>query len=410
MQRNRIVCIDLGSNTVKAVVGAKNGEILEVVASASVAAQGVVCGVVTDLEKCTNALKKVFDEVKARETDFVVVGLSGYYVESTKSTQSKYIAEGSRVKKDDLYELFEKAEEAYLKEEQKQLDVVLKYYNVDDLSNLQNPEGMQGVKLEALYNIFSYRKTLLKNIEQCIQDAGFSVGKFVFSSCRIADILFSEDEKEIGVLVLDIGADTTRASIFVDNALYASFAVPFGGRSVTLDIKNSYPITLKQAESLKKQFSCALEELAEENTEVGFKSSDEWGGRSLRVSQLAGVVQCRLDEIFRGIRYQLRKLDLEDLIELVVFTGGGAEENAMKDYLGKCFQTPAKIAEIQENLLEGITNLSATKYANVLGILYHELNQEDTEEEKEFPGFFERVAYGFRNLFGKKSSGEDTKM
>lgn len=410
MQRNRIISIDIGSDTIKAVVGTKSAEGFEILNYASVSVQGVVCGVVTDVEKCTQSVKKVLQEVKAKETDFIVVGLGHYYIESTKSIQSSYIAEGAKVSEEDLDALLEKAENAYLKEDLEFLDVFLQYYHVDDVRGIQNPIGMRGVKLEAAYTIFACRKTLLANIEQCVNNAGYQVGDFVFSPYYASEILFTETDKEEGVLVIDCGADLTRVSIFVEGALYASFAVPFGGRSVSIDIKNSYPVTMKQAENLKKQFSCALAELAEENAEVGFKSSDAWGERSLRVSELAGVVQCRLDEIFRGIRYYLRKMALEDLVESIILTGGGAAQKGIKESIEKKFQVPVHIAKIEEDSFLTTDALPELKYANALGVLHFELKEETIENFDEKPKFFEKLSEGFRNLFGRKHGEEDTQM
>lgn len=410
MQRNRIVCIDIGSQDIKVVVGLKSVEGLEVLDATSVPVQGVVCGVIADVEKCAQGLKKALNNVKAKETDFLAVGLSNYYVESAKSIQSKYIAEGAKIGEEDLDDLYEKAENAYLKEELELLDVFLQHYHVDDIRGIQNPLGMRGVKLEATYNIFSCRKTLLGNIEQCVNQAGFEVGEFVFSPYYLSEIIFSEEDKESGVLLIDMGAEITRASIFVDNALYASFALPFGSRSITQDIKNSYPVTQKQAERLKKQYSCALAELAEENAEVSFKSSDAWGERSLRVSELAGVVQCRLDEIMRGIRYQLRKMALEDLVETIILLGGGTAQNSMKEYIEKKFQAPARLATIRVGAFFVDKSLPALQYANVLGMLFFELNEAHVGSQNDSVGFFEKLSGSFRSLFGGKGKGKDTEM
>lgn len=410
MQRNRIVSIDVGSQVIKVVVGAKSPEGFELIEKTSIPVQGVLCGVVTDVEKCAKALKKALTNVKARETDFLMVGLGNYYVESTKSIQSKYIAEGVKINEADLDDLHEKAENAYLKEELELLDVFLQYYQIDDMRGVQNPVGMHGVKLDAAYTMFSCRKTFLANIEQCINEAGFEVGEFIFSPYYTAELLFSEEDKESGVLVVDCGADVTRVSLFVDSNLHTSFAVPFGSRSVTNDIKNSYPITTKQAESLKKQYSCALAELAEENAEVGFKSSDAWGERSLRVSELAGVVQCRLDEIFRGIRYQLRKVNLEDLVESVILIGGGASQNTLQAYIAKKFQVPVKLGVVRDDAFICKDEIDALQYANALGLLYFELKEGNVVNYDQEPSFFKKLSGGFRNLFGSKRSTEDTKM
>lgn len=410
MQRNRIICLDIGSDAIKAVLGTKSSEGIEVLEVTSVPMQGVVCGVVTDVEKCSEAVKKSLSALKAKENDAIIVGLNNYYVESVKSVQNKYIVEGAKISSADLDELYEKAKNAYLKESLDLVDVFLQYYNVDEIRGIQNPTGMQGIKLEAVYNLFSIRKNLIANIEQCVNNAGFQVEDFIFSPYYTSKILFSEEDKETGLLVIDLGADTTRASLFVDSALYTSFAIPFGSRSITLDIKNSYPVSLKQAESLKRQYSCALAEMAEENAEVSFKSSDAWGERSLRVADLAGVVQCRLDEIFRGIRYQLRKIGLEDSVESIMLIGGGSAQNSLKELLEKKFQVPVKFATLSDDAFIGSNTISEAVYANALGMLHYELEDNGETEEEDGAGFFGKLTEGFRSFFGKKGHTEDTKM
>ncbi len=412
MQQNRVVCVDIGSDSIKVVVGMKSSEGLELLEKTSVPTKGIAFGVVTDVEKCSQSLKQAFANVKVRENDFIVVGLSSYYVESTKSEQSKFIREGARVCEADMDELFEKAENAYLKEDLKQLDVCLQFYNVDNIRGIQNPAGMSGVKLEATYRIFSCRKTFLGSLEECINLAGFQVGRFTFSSSYLADLLIDEDDKEIQTLILDLGADATRVSLFEEGALLTSFALPFGGRSITMDIKNSYGIAFQQAEKLKKKFSCALAKEADEDIEILFDSKEgkerSW---SLRVVELAGVLQCRLDEIFTGIRYQLVKLSLSDSIEKVLFIGGGTNHKQMKEYLENQFNVPAQKAVLRNDVFLNVNTaeFETWKYANVLGMLAFYL-QELVMEETEEVSIFQKISTGFRSFFGGKSAGKDTQM
>ncbi|MBS9768885.1 MAG: rod shape-determining protein [Flavobacteriaceae bacterium] len=271
---------------------------------------------------------------------------------------------------------------------------------------------MSGVKLEATYRIFSCRKTFLGSLEECINLAGFQVGRFTFSSSYLADLLIDEDDKEIQTLILDLGADATRVSLFEEGALLTSFALPFGGRSITMDIKNSYGIAFQQAEKLKKKFSCALAKEADEDIEILFDSKEgkerSW---SLRVVELAGVLQCRLDEIFTGIRYQLVKLSLSDSIEKVLFIGGGTNHKQMKEYLENQFNVPAQKAVLRNDVFLNVNTaeFETWKYANVLGMLAFYL-QELVMEETEEVSIFQKISTGFRSFFGGKSAGKDTQM
>ncbi|PVX50944.1 cell division protein FtsA [Balneicella halophila] len=410
MQRDRVICIDIGSHSIKAVVGTKSFEGHEIIDATLVPAQGVAYGVVNNVEKFTASIKTALKNVKAKENDLIIVGVSNYYVESFRTPQQKFIAEGKKIDHNDLDELYENAENAYLKVELVMLDVFLQHYNVDEIKGIQNPLDMEGIKLEGIYNIFSCSKKLISNIEQCVNNAGFDVAEFIFSPYYASKVIFTEEDKETGVLVIDLGADVTRISLFVDGAMYASFAVPFGSQSVTQDIKSSYPVTMKQADALKKDFSHALADLAEENAEVSFSSADAWGGRSLRVSQLSAVVQCRLDEIFRGISYQLRKMGLDDFVESITLVGGGALQNSMKEFLEKKFEVPVREAKLREDVFVDNKNLSALYYANALGMLHYMIDEEIEKEANNQSGFFEKISTGLRSLFGSRGSGDDAKM
>ncbi len=415
MQQNRIVCIDMGSATIKVAVGVKNSDKIELLATTSVAVEGVIRGGITNIEKCTQAFKKAFDAVRVQPDDYIVVGLGNYYVETTKSEQYKYIDEKAVIEQKHLDELYDKAVDAYLQEGLEKLDVFLRYYNADDIQKIQNPLDMRGVvKLEGVYSILSCRKGLLQNIRQCIKELGFEVSEFVFSSYYAKHIVFGADEKQAGVLVLDIGEDITRASIFVENALYTSFATPFGASNLTLDIKNSYPVTLEQAQQLREQFSSALVELAEENSEVVFEATNGWGtdDYSLKVKDLSAVVQCRLDEIFRGVRYQLDKMGLDDLIESIILTGGGSQQNHMEAYIEKNFRTPAKIGTYKSGLYANINKeeYPAWAYANVLGMLQLGLEDIGVEEREDKPNFVSRMFGVFKKSFIGKPKSDDAKM
>lgn len=413
MQQKRIVCVDIGSHTLKAIIGSMNGSKIHVDTSDSIASRGVKLGMVNDVDKCTEALSELLRKVGATQDDYILVGISAYDLSIEQSMQTRTFPEYQEIDKECVNELFVKAEEAYLPVEKELLGVINKYYNVDNAKGLLNPFGMNGVKIEAVYNIISCRRTILATIKKCFTNAGYVVGKFVFAPYYTAQATFTEAEKESKTLLIDMGADMTWISFYISGSLRMSFAVPFGSHSITLDIKGSYPVSLEQAEQLKKQFANALEEQVRENVEVGFYTPGG-EGKSLRVNELSGVVQCRLDEIFRGVRYHLRETKILDIIENVVFVGGGSDLRGMRNYLGQGFNVETRKGMMIDGLLAENSSLDMkdSSFLSLLGMLKEESLKEQKSVVEKVPessalrGFY----YKIKNIFNTNKREEDSEM
>ncbi len=408
--QNRVVSVDIGSDSLKVAIGAKSSSGLELIACECIKSSGVEFGVVTDIPKFSQVLKQLFSKVKVQSSDFIVVALSSHFVESTESKQFKFIKDGAKISLEDTDALFEKAENAYLKEELELLDVCLQSYSVDSVTDIQNPVGMSATRLEGNYTIFSCRKNFLANFREAFAVAGYRIGRFTFSPPTILDVLLTKEDREMETLFLDLGSDCTRATVFHEGEVRASFALPFGGRSLSLDIKNSYPVSLEQSEQLKKHFSCVLAKNANQEDEVIFTSLDSQE-RSLRVVELATVLQCRFDEIFTGIRYQLKKLALDDDLEKIIFLGAGATHSFMKEYLEEKFKIPTAKAVLQEGIFNNLDteDLDSVKYASVLGVLYLELSHL-VVENKVKPSIFKSLKGTISKFWGGTSVGENTEM
>lgn len=414
MQRKRIVCVDIGSHTLKAIAGSMNGSKIHVEASVRIASKGVALGMVYDVDRCTEALRELLEKVEAKQDDFIIVGISAYELSIEQSMQTCVFAEHQEIDKECIKDLFAKAEEAYLPVEKELLNVINKFYNVDNARGLINPLGMSGVKIEAVYSVISCRKTILATIEKCFANAGYVVGRTVFAPYYTAQATFTEAEKESKTLLIDIGADNTWVSFYIGGSLRMCFAMPFGSHSLTLDIRGSYPVSLEQAERFKKQFAKALEEQVKENVEVGFYTPGG-EGKSLRVNELSGVVQCRLDEIFRGIRYHLKEVKVLDTIETIVFVGGGSALEGMRNYLGQGFNVEARKGVVVDGLLDENSSLDTkdSSFLSLLGILKEEsLREEEQVVEKDTGGSFrwKGIYDKFKDIFTPKSREEDKEM
>lgn len=407
MEERYIVLLDIGSHSLKALLVKVAEGKKTIVDSVEMPSKGVSVGVVEDVEACTATIKEACRQMGVQEDDYIILAMNNSYVQQIETVQKKYIPpEQGKVLQKDLDELHEKAQGVYLQENTAMVEVFLKHYKLDDRV-LQSPKGLEGDKLESVYNVFSCPTRILDDFRACVEGAGYTLGHFSFLPYYIPEVLRNEAET---MLLLDFGADTTRASFFRGGVMQQSFALPFGGNSITLDIKNSYPLSMEQAEELKNKFGMALVEEAEKNAIVSFSVV---GGvrKTLRVTDLAVVVQSRFDEILRGICYHLKNLGVTSVNSIVLT--GAAHLQLIEKNIEQKIETNSIEKAVINNTKTIFKDLSPQLNENCL-LLYGMINsieEEIVEEKEESKDFIAGALSGVGRIFGsifKKS--QDSKM
>ncbi|MFW5693632.1 MAG: cell division protein FtsA [Alkalispirochaeta sp.] len=325
-----IVGLDIGTSQITAAIAEydDNGE-LEIIGIGTAPSSGLRRGVVINIEA---TLRSVVDAIESaeqmagREVKRVVSGIAGSHIEGLNSRGVVAVTgKGREITSGDVDRVIEAAKAVSIPMDREILHVIPRDYVIDEQSGIKNPLDMIGVRLEVEVHMITGSVTAAQNLVKCVNRAGFEIQQVVFSSLAAAEAVLSQDEKELGVIVVDIGGGTTNVLVYRDGAPYHSFVLPVGGAQVTGDLSIMLKTSTESAEMIKREAGCAYEPLVEEGEPVIVPGV---GGRPpIQASreQVCQVIQPRMTEIFRMVRERLDKQRLLDRIAGgLVLTGGGA--------------------------------------------------------------------------------------
>ncbi len=329
-QQNVVVALDIGTTKVCAIAGRKNehGK-LEILGVGKVDSHGVSRGVVSNIEK---TVKAISEAVAAAERNagmkfkVVHVGIAGQHI---KSLQHR----GILTRENDLTEIAQKDIEKLINDMHKLvlppgdkiLHVIPQEYTIDNEQGISDPIGMSGVRLEANFHIITGQITASNNIHRCVERVGLKVADVTLEPIASSFAVLSEEEKEAGIALVDIGGGTTDITIFQDGIVRHTAVIPFGGNVITMDIKEGCTVMHQQAEKLKVSFGSALASEVYDNriiTIPGLKGRDP---KEISEKNLSRIIQARVEEILDYVVWEIRRSGLErKLIGGIVLTGGGA--------------------------------------------------------------------------------------
>jgi cell division protein FtsA len=325
-----VVALDIGTTKVCALAGRKNvhGK-LEIIGIGKVDSVGVLRGVVSNIEKTVSAIKEAIEicERQARMKFRVVhVGIAGQHI---KSLQHRGIltreSDHTEIAQRDIDKLVNDMFKLVLPPGDKIIHVIPQEFTVDNEQGISDPIGMCGVRLEANFHIITGQITAVNNIYRCIEKAGLKVADLTLEPIASSASVLSEEEKEAGVALVDIGGGTTDITIFREGIIRHTAVIPFGGNVITADIKEGCTVMQPQAEKLKVKFGSALAEEVYDNriiTIPGLKGRDH---KEISEKNLARIIQARVEEILDYVLWEIRRCGYErKLIGGIVLTGGGS--------------------------------------------------------------------------------------
>jgi cell division protein FtsA len=325
-----IVGLDIGTSKITAAIAEYDeNDGLEIIGIGTAPSSGLRRGVVINIEA---TLRSVVDAIEAaeqmagREVKRVVSGIAGSHIEGLNSRGVVAVTgKGREITGSDVERVIEAAKAVSIPMDREILHVVPRDYVIDEQGGIQNPLDMIGVRLEVEVHMITGSVTAAQNLVKCVNRAGFEIQQVVFSSLAAAEAVVSQDERDLGVIVIDIGGGTTNVLVYRDGAPYHSFVLPFGGSQVTGDLSIMLKTSTESAEKIKREAGCAYEPLVEDAEPVIVPGV---GGRppiQASRSQVCQVIQPRMTEIFRMVRERLDKQRLLDRIAGgLVLTGGGA--------------------------------------------------------------------------------------
>jgi cell division protein FtsA len=330
IESNLIAAIDIGTTKIVALVGRKNSNgTLEVLAIEKVPSTGVKRGVVLNIDETMNAIQEVIDRIQSRlgyKLKDVYVGIAGQHIKSMRNRGYRFIDSSHEIKQSDVDHLYADNFKIPVEAGEKILHVIPQDFVVDSENGIKNPVGMSGRRLEGNFHIVLGRIASVNNIEKCFHKVNLRLNDMILEPLASSRAVITEEEKEAGVVLVDIGGGTTDVAIFHDGIICHTAVIPFGGNVITSDIKEGCSVLYKQAESLKVQFGSAIGDLEREDMVVTIPGMPGWEPKEISFSNLAYIIQARMEEIIDYVAFQIEQSGYWDKLGAgIVLTGGGAE-------------------------------------------------------------------------------------
>lgn len=385
-----IVGLDIGTTKIACFVGRKNehGKI-EILSMGKTESHGVTRGMVSNIEKTVNSIREAVRQAQENvEGDLTIgvvnVGIAGQHIKSlqhrgiyTRNSNQDEISQADiDALIDDMYKLvMEPGEEI--------IHVLPQEYIVDGEKGIIDPIGMSGVRMEANFHIIAGRIAAAKNIQKCINKAELEVEETILEPLASAAAVLSDEEKEAGVVLVDIGGGTTDIAIFHEGIIRHTAVIPFGGNVITDDIKEGCTILQRQAEALKVKFGSALASESQENEVVCIPGLRGREPKEISIKALSGIIQARMEEIIEHIYYEIKNSGYEKkLIGGIVVTGGGAELKNINQLFEFVTGMNSRIGYPNEHLGQSATNeiLTSPMFATGVGLVLKGFESNDRQK------------------------------
>jgi len=344
-----IVGLDIGTTKVCAVIGELNdaGRV-EIVGIGTTPSDGLRKGVVINIESTLKAVTKAIESAEmmsGREVGSVFTGIAGAHVEGINSRGVVAVSGRDReINNEDVRRVIDAARAVVIPMDREVLHVIPQEFIVDDQGGIKNPLDMIGIRLEAEVHIITGSVTSAQNLLKCVNRAGFRVKDIVLESIASSKAVLSEEEKELGVLMIDLGGGTTDVLVYVEGAPYHTDVVAVGGEQVTSDISIVLKTPSEFAEKLKLESGCCYMPLIDPSEEILLPGVGGWPSASIPRTELCKIIQPRMTETFALIREKmLKKGYLNHLRGGVVLTGGGSMMPGAAELAKNVFGVPARI-------------------------------------------------------------------
>ncbi|HRI79336.1 MAG TPA: cell division protein FtsA [Cyclobacteriaceae bacterium] len=390
MEKEKIVVgLDIGTTKICVIVGRKNeyGK-LEVLGMGKAESEGVIKGIVTNIDKTVYAIEKAVKEasdMSGIDIGVVNVGIAGQHIRSTVHHGSiTRSSNDDEISIEDVSRLTEDMYRIVIPPGSEIIHVMPQDYTVDYEEGIKDPVGMSGVKLEADFHIITAQTSAINNINKCVRRGGLEIEDLILDPLASSLAVLSDEEKEAGVCLIDIGGGTTDVAIFYDNIIRHTSVIPFGGNILTNDIQTGLMVMAKQAEQLKTKFGKAIAEEANPNEIVSIPGIRNRAAKEISVKNLSNIIQARMEEIIEMVHTEIISSGFENrLAGGIVITGGGAQLNSLKHLVEYMTGMDTRIGYPNEHL--GKSKLEAVKspmYATAVGLVLAGFRSLDERDER----------------------------
>jgi len=347
VEKNLIVGLDIGTSKIVAIVGEINdANGIEIIGIGSHPSRGLKKGVVVNIESTVQSIQRAVEEAELMagcQIHSVYAGIAGSHISSLNSHGIVAIRD-KEVSPGDVDRVIDAARAVAIPADQRVLHVLPQEFIIDNQEGIKEPVGMSGVRLEAKVHLISGAMSAAQNILKCVRRCGLEVDDIILEQLASSHSVLTEDEKELGVCLVDIGGGTTDIAVFTDGAIRHTAVIPIAGDQVTNDIAVALRTPTQYAEEIKVKYACALTQLAGAEETIEVPSVGDRPPRRLTRQTLAEVVEPRYEELISLIQSELRRSGFEDIIAAgIVLTGGSSKMEGVVELAEEIFHMPVRL-------------------------------------------------------------------
>lgn len=405
---NRIIVgLDIGTSKIVALVAEINADNdVEIIGIGTSPSRGLKKGVVVNIEATVDSIQRAINEAEMMsdiQINTVFAGIAGSHISSMNSIGVVKVSDGE-VSENDVARVIEAARAMNIPDNQRILHVLPKEFIIDMQEGIREPVGMSGVRLESKVHMVMGAESAAQNIIKCVQRCGLEVEDIVLEQLASSYSVLTEDEKDLGVCLIDIGGGTTDIAVFGDGAIQHTAVIPVAGDQVTNDIAVAMRTPTQHAEDIKIKFACALSELVGADETIEVPSVGDRPPRRMKRESLVGVVGPRYHELFTLVGQELRRSRFDDLIPAgIVLTGGSSKMEGVVELAEEVFHTQVRLGEPThvKGLLDVVRN---PIHATGVGLLLYgkQYYEDQTNVQPQTVGLrdvFERMVGWFKKSF-----------
>ena len=419
------VGLDIGTTKICIIIGLKNADgKLQVKGVGETISRGVARGVINNIHQVTECIKKTLRKAaEAADINPVIVnvGIAGQHIGSCRHCDSITRTDiRTEISMQDVLTLSNNIRHIAVDPTSQIIHILPLTYTIDGADNIQEPVGMSGIKLEGVFNVITAKTGPIQDIKKCVRQSGLKIKDLVLEPLASSLAVLSEDEKEAGVVLVDIGGGTTDVAIFQEGILKYTTVLPFGGNSITYDIKECFKILPEKAENLKTQYGNCIFKTVNPNSSVSITPLRGRPPQSISLKTLAEIIQARVEEIIELVMVRIKKSGYKDkLIGGIVLTGGGARLKNIKQLFHRKTGLNVEIGYPNKYLDDRETgDINDPKYATSIGLVLSQFGkdedpqtsdnqpekveeqaQEKTSKEVKKGDFFKGIGSTFRDIF-----------
>ena len=397
-----IAALDVGTTKICTLVGEPTDTGIDVVGVGEYPSRGLRKGVVVDVESTIQSIKKALEEAElmvGHAIPSVYVGIAGGHIKGFNSTGIVKIRDGE-VRETDVKRVIETATAIDIPPDREVLHVIPQEYIIDEQDGIKEPVGLVGVRLEAQVHIVTGAVTSAQNIIRCANSAGLNVQDIVLEQIASSEAVLTQDEKDLGVALVDIGGGTSDLAIFAGGSIKHTAVLALGGDQITTDLAYGLQTPISEAEEIKKKWGCCRAALTDPQETIEVPGVGGRGDRSLSRSVLVEIMEPRISEIFSLLKREIQMSGYEEIISSgLVLTGGSSLVSGIEPLAEEIFQRPVRVgAPLKVGGLRDVVN--RPQYATGVGLLLY--GKRDLEG-KRFPkgnkGSFKKVLERMRAWF-----------